>query len=265
MKTKIAMSAGLSLCLLALSGCGGGGGGGTGGAGGGGDGGGGGAAPVSSQLDFPLRALYESRLIAGSFSTATVAGRFTSGVTFTGNATLNEVALTQADSWAYINPGLNTTTTVNARSYVETVAVNYANFSDGSGAQSSTDITTYYFDDQLVRLGWVSGATQALVTSGGQFPATARVGNSGQLETLSLYNAPRGGFAISCGTQTTTWTMLPETESSAILRLTTVRDVTGIACGSDVTSVNNFRVTTGASLRISTIASSQNQERTFTW
>lgn len=175
-----------------LAGCGGGGGGGTT------------PAPVVSTASFNVNAGYQNLIAAGSDDHFTLQGGCA------GTATIKYSPATAA-----------TFEGVNGFSATQVSTINFAVCTPSSNSLTGTT----YFNGQYVPIGFdiVGGQSSKFdsitTATSASLPANAKVGDSGELLTSTTYES--SSRAVISGTRKLSYTIEPETETTAVLLLTT--------------------------------------------
>ena len=176
--------------MAVLTACGGGGGGGSDGA----------SEPVASSLSFPVRSAYAARVAAGSNDNFTLSG------TCAGTATI-VLSRPVAASFEGV-PGY---------SQESSTTINTSNCTPASSGASATN----YYDANYMPTGAVISNVQyaRFAAPPVQVPATARVGDSGDIVTFTLYsNATKSTVT---GRRVLSYSVGADTAATSLLTLTT--------------------------------------------
>ena len=174
--------------VFGITGCGGGGGGGDSG-------------PVTSTETFQLKTAYINSLTTASSKPFSISGT-SSGISVSGSGTVTESSLTSA-----VFEG------VSCNQQVMTVTGNVS----GSGTTVPFGGTqTTYYDSNYNYLG-SSSDDYTVVIGTMSLPQTAKVNDTGVVFTETIY--PSSAKAYSTGTNTFSYTLEPDTATTALLKL----------------------------------------------
>jgi hypothetical protein len=169
---------------------------------GGGGGGGGTAGAITSTQTFQVQAALATMFTAQSTLSFTVSGTV-NGVNVTGSGTVTRGSVTGTTFEGASALQRSTTVSMTLTGNGQTIPL------------TSTDVS--YATSNYIPLG-SSGAEYEVVVGTPTIPATAMVNDNGTAYVSSLYtNSSKGTFL---GTDTVTYVLLPDTASTALLRMT---------------------------------------------
>lgn len=180
--------------VAVLTGCGGGGGGGT-------------PAPVISTLSFPIQTGYKNYIKSSQTLPFKISG-VESGISYSGSGYITDGQLTNS---TYEGVFAYSKTTAGTGS----IAVN------GQTVPWSNTITNY-FDSNYNPVGSVSSEYQ-VVTSFTAMPSLMKVGDTGTWYQFDRYSSTTKNAFTKLGSGTVTYVVLPDTERSALVKITEVR------------------------------------------
>lgn len=218
------------ICSLALAatliGCGGGGGGGT-------------TAPVASTSTFQLLAIQAASFQQSATRPFSLSGTF-NGVAISGSGSITFGSMTGATFET--KPALQKTTVVTA------------SFTANGTSYPLNTTSTSYVDTNYLPLG-ISGNEYVVVNGIANIPATALVNDTGTAFTATRYTDSTKTSQV--GTATVTYALLPDTATTALLKITWVyRDNSSNVTQTDTST---SRITpTGSETPISETASYTN-------
>lgn len=172
---------------------------------GGGGGGGGSVPPVASTSTFQLRTAYENSVNQTSTLPFTVGGTIGGvGISGSGSATRGNVTATTFEGQSALQKVSSVSATITA---------------NGAVAPISTVGTTFVSLGYLP-LGSSETTEYEVVVGTATIPTTARINDAGNVYTATRFTS--SSKAVTVGTVTRTFTLLPDTAATGVLRVTSV-------------------------------------------
>lgn len=203
------------LLVISIAGCGGGGDD---------------SAPVASTETFQLKTAFIASITNSSSSTFTLSGT-SSGISVTGSGTIVDSSLTP-DTFEGINCFKQVSTLTG------TISANGNTIPIGSTG-------TNFYDENSNYLGY-SGELYSVVVGSMTIPVTAKVNDTGILFTEQEYSSSLKSILL--GTNTVSFSIEPDTSTTALLKIiTTEKNVTNAVVSTDISV---YRITPSGSFTI---------------
>jgi hypothetical protein len=199
--------------VASLLGCGGGGGGGTPAA----------TVPVASTTTFQIR-------LANANAT-----QQTSTLPFTVAGTINGVAVIGSGS---VTRGNITSTAFETQTALQKVITTSGTYTKNGTTVPLSTVSTSYTDANYLPLGSYSDAEYAVVQGTANIPVTAQINDTGIVYTAIRYT--NSSKTSTIGTMTATFTLLPDTANTALLRVIRVYKDNGSIVTKTTTSLTRL-------------------------